>query len=202
VSTTPAKSSTTSPKTVTKTTKVVNNNTGVTTSTTVVKSGGSTSITKTKTIGAAKTVSPVKLASPVLADQWIAEPNDKLTVCGPLALANSLLAVTGVRATTRDILRLYSDAGGSADSGVTIEDALAAAASTGLAGCRVASFGPVTDDSYFAPGRVLGLDLAITPDGHAAATDPLGGLILWGLSFDPQDVTGRITEAWALTWQS
>src|SRR5450755_4375650 len=137
----------------TKTTvvKTVNNITGVTTAKRTVVSGGSSSTTTTKTIGtkvsapkkaAAKakaTKAPAKAAGTVLeaGTPWIIGPNESgWTMCGPVAVANHLLAVTGVEASNGDIERLYRTAGGIGDTGAPLEFCLAAAHVSGLAGCR------------------------------------------------------------------
>ena len=86
-------------------TRTINNRTGVTRSTTVTRSGGSTTTTRTTTIGKPKRAAssgkkaasaPAKAAGEVLeATRWITGPNDGgWTMCGPVAVANHLLAVT------------------------------------------------------------------------------------------------------------
>lgn len=194
----------------TTTIKTVNNRTGVTTSSTTKVSGGSTTVTRTTTIGKPKSVSsahktgtttkaPAKAAGAVLQDtRWITGPNDTgWTMCGPVAVANHLLAVTGVEASNRDIERLYKAAGAIGDSGAPLEFFLAAATSTGLAGCRLAAYTPagrVTD------AGVLLLAVNGVTDLHAAAVTPTGDAVLWGTAVPLAVLDARVEDAWSLTW--
>ena len=189
-------------------TRTVNNRTGVTRSTTVTRSGGSTTVTRTTTIGKPKKAgasgkksasSPAKAAGLVLADtQWITGPNDTgWTMCGPVAVANHLLAVTGTEAPNAAIERLYRAAGGIGDSGVPVDFVLAAAASTGLAGCRLASY---EETERIADAGVLLLAVNGVTDLHAAAVTPAGHAVLWGAEFSLADLDARIVAAWSLNW--
>jgi hypothetical protein len=194
-----------SPKSVTTTTKTVNNRTGVTKSVSVVKSGGSTTTTRTTTIGTPKktssaksTSTPAKAAGTVLAERWIAGPNDGgWTMCGAVAVANHLLAVTGIQASNAAVERLYRDAGGLGDSGAPMEFLFAAAASTGLQGCRLASWSP----AITAPAAGIALMLLPgIPDAHAAAITPGGLAVMWGDEVPLASLDALVLDAWSLTW--
>lgn len=191
-------------KTITKTTKVVNNNTGVTTSRSITRTGNTTTITRTTTIGKPKTTSssaststPAKTAAAmVLGEAWITGPNDTRDLCAPVALANCLLAATGIQASNGDIERLYKAAGGIGDSGVPLLPVLAAAASTGLAGCRLATYRPAAglDDADLLLIALAGLDSL-----HAAAAGH-GDVVMWGAAVPLDDLNAAVIGAWSLTW--
>jgi len=193
------------PKKTTTTTKTVNNKTGITKSSTTTKSGGSTTTTKTTTIGkpasvstAKKTVAtPAKAAGEMLAARWITGPNDDgWTMCGPVAIANHLLAATGVEASNADVERLYKAAGAIGDSGAPLEFFLAAAAGTGLAGCRLASYGRVC----LPDAGVLLLAIGGVDDLHAAARTRDGRVVLWGDDVELETLGALVLDAWSLTW--
>jgi len=191
----------------TTTVKTVNNKTGITTSTSTVRSGNSVSVTKTTTIGAPKTVSPAsssvsspsKASGTALAERWITGPNDSgWTMCGPVAVANHLLDATGVEASNADIERLYRAAGAIGDSGAPVEFFLAAACTTGLAGCRLASYRRTLAEDE--PGVLL-LAIGGLPDLHAAARTRDGEVVLWGAGVRLAEWDAFIIGAWSLTWQ-
>ena len=196
-----------SPKSVTTTTKTVNNRTGVTKSVSTVRSGGSTTTTRTTTIGTPKKVAssgkkttstPSKAAGTVLADRWITGPNtDGWVMCGAVAVANHLLAVTGVQASNAAIERLYRAAGGLGDSGAPMEFLFAAAASTGLAGCRLASWSPAMRPSDASVALMLLPDI---PDAHAAAITRDGCAVMWGGEVPLASLDALVLDAWTLTW--
>ena len=187
-------------------TRTVNNRTGITRSVTVRRSGGSTVTTRTTTIGKAKKAgssakkasSPAKAPGTAVASRWITGPNDGgWTMCGPVAVANHLLAVTGTEASNAAIERLYRAAGGIGDSGAPLDVILAAAASTGLAGCRLAAY---QETERIADAGVLLLAVSGVTDLHAAALTPAGRAVLWGGEFPLADLDARIVAAWSLTW--
>ena len=192
-----------SPKSVTSTTKTVNNKTGVTKSVSVVRSGGSTTTTRTTTIGTPKKVSsssststPSKAAGTILADRWITGPNDTgWTMCVPVAIANHLLAVTGVEASDGAIERLYRRAGAIGDSGAPLVSFLSAARSTGLAGCRLAHYEPAT----VSDAGLLLLAIPGLPDLHTAAVAD-GSAIMWGAEVPLAELNATVLDAWSLTW--
>lgn len=187
----------------TTTVKTVNNKTGVTKSTSTTTSGGSTTVTKTTTIGAPKTTSssssvstPSKAAAAVLGERWIAGPNDAgWVMCGPVAVANDLLATLGVEASNAAIERLYRDAGGIGDSGVPVPSVLAAATCTGLAGYRLADWRV----AHPSDADVLLLTIPGADGLHAAAVRD-GQLITWGDEIPLVSLGVTIHNAWSLTW--
>src|ERR1039457_871631 len=108
---------------------------------------------------AKKKAAPVKkkaaFAGPPRDGEWITGANDVYPLCGPVAIANSLLAATGVVASNGDIERLYRAAGGHGDSGADLPALLAAAAAEGLAGCLLADQTVIpAGTSVIAPGLV------------------------------------------------
>ena len=168
--------------------------------------------TTVKKAAVKKKAAPVKkkaaFAGPPRAGEWITGPNDVYPLCGPVAVANSLLAATGVVASNGDIERLYRAAGGHGDSGADMEDLIAAVAAEGLAGYRLASTCKLTNDSYIRtarpgevwPGLVLLLSLDDVPVWHAAATAPDGAVISWGETTTISELSARVEDAWSLTW--
>jgi hypothetical protein len=187
----------------TTTVKTVNNKTGITTSTSTVKSGGSTTTTKTTTIGAAKTVSspsststPATLPGAALGGKWITDCNDSgWAMCGPVAVANTLLAVTGTRVPSAAIERLYTAGGGHGDTGVPVLAALAAARGEGLAGCRLESWRRAGLDD----ADLVLLEFGQLPGVHAAAFAGMS-VITWGTEIPLAELDARILGAWSLTW--
>jgi len=138
-----------------------------------------------------------KAALPVAAyrDQpvlWLPGCNDRLPVCAVVAVANQLLAATGITASDEDMLTLHGLAGG--DDGASIESVLDAAAHHGLAGARLTSFG-LADVGEAWPGMVCGIG---TPRGYHAVLAHPYGMISWGLLM-PR--IGTLEEAWTLTWE-
>ena len=187
-------------------TRTVNNRTGITRSTSVFQRGGSTTVTRTTTIGKAKKAassgkksasSPAKAAGAVLADtRWITGPNDcGWAMCAPVAVANCLLAATGLEAGNGDMERLYRAAGGIGDSGVPLLPVLAAAASTGLAGCRLASYAPALPDD----ADLVLLALAGLTGLHAAAVTGEGA-VMWGAAVPLAELDAHVIDAWSLQW--
>ncbi len=113
----------------------------------------------------------VGLAIPgAIADGWILGGNDWHQGCAAVALANSLLMATGLRASDRDVLDLYWLTADDPDTGAGILATLEAAAEYGLGGYRptFALCGlPAAD------GEFVGLpDLVV----HADVADPARGL--------------------------
>src|ERR1039458_8656013 len=177
--------------------------------TTVKKAAAKKTVAKkapAKKAVAKKKAAPVKkkaaFAGPPRGGEWITGPNDVYPLCGPVAVANSLLAATGVVASNGDIERLYRVAGGHGDSGADMEALMAAAAAEGLAGCRVAGYQKVITPgtSVIAPGLVLLLSLDDVPVWHAAATAADGRVISWGETTTISELSARVEDAWSLTW--
>lgn len=187
----------------TLTVKTINNKTGITTSVRTVSSGGSVAVTKTTTIGIAKTVSkPTSTAATAsgtaLGEKWVTGPNtDGWTMCGPVAIANHLLAVTGIEATNRDIERLYRRAGAIGDSGAPMELFFDAAISDGLAGCRLKDYRTCP---FYEHASVALLHIDGMPGQHAAAIASDGTFVLWGDEVEPYLLHGHVLDAWSLTW--
>jgi hypothetical protein len=155
---------------------------------------------------AKKKAAPVKkkaaFAGAPRGGEWITGPNDVYPLCGPVAVANSLLAATGVEVSNGDIERLYRAAGGHGDSGADLEDLLAVAAAEGLAGCLLAGQTVIpAGTSVIAPGLVLLLSLNDVPVWHAAATAADGRVISWGETTTISEMSARVEDAWSLTWQ-
>ena len=120
---------------------------------------------------------------------WLPGCINELPVCYATAIANHLLAVTGIAATDADVLKLHALAGG--DDGATISHALEAAVEYGLAGVKLRGAMPC---AQILPGMVVGVQ---TRRGyHAVLTHPYG-MISWGMLL-PR--TGEPQEAWALDW--
>src|ERR1039457_1263884 len=177
--------------------------------TTVKKTAAKKTVAKkapAKKAVAKKKAAPVKkkaaFAGPPRGGEWITGPNDVYPLCGPVAVANSLLAATGVVASNGDIERLYRAAGGHGDSGADMEDLMASAAAEGVAGCRVAGYQKVIvpGTSVIAPGLVLLLSIDDVPVWHAAATAPDGRVISWGETTTISELSASVEDAWSLTW--
>ena len=174
--------------------------------TTVKKTAAKKTVAKkapAKKAVAKKKAAPVKkkaaFAGPPRDGEWITGPNDVYPLCGPVAVANSLLAATGVVASNGDIERLYRAAGGHGDSGADMEDLIAAVAAEGLAGCRLAGY-RLASDLDVRPGLVLLLSIDDVPVWHAAATAPDGRVISWGETTTISEMSARVEDAWSLTW--
>jgi hypothetical protein len=123
---------------------------------------------------------------------WLPGCDEELPVCAVTAVANHLLAATGIIAADDEMLALHELAGG--DSGATIGDILDAAVTCGLAGRRLARFGMADRTS---PGTVAGLRMAA--GYHAVLVAPAGMMISWGMIL-PQ--LGDPEEAWYLDWEA
>ena len=162
--------------------------------------------TTVKKAAVKKKAAPVKkkaaFAGPPRGGEWITGPNDVYPLCGPVAVANDLLAATGVVASNGDIERLYRAAGGHGDSGADMEDLLTAAMAEGLGGYRVAGYRHATAAGMWPlPGLVLLLSLDDVPDvWHAAATAPDGRVISWGETTTISEMSASVEDAWSLTW--
>jgi hypothetical protein len=123
---------------------------------------------------------------------WLPGCDEERPVCAVTAVANHLLAATGIIAADDEMLELHGLAGG--DSGATIEDILDAAVTCGLAGRRLARFGMADRAS---PGTVAGLRM--TGGFHAVLAAPAGMMISWGMVL-PR--LGDPEEAWWLDWEA
>jgi len=112
-----------------------------------------------------------------------------LPVCGPVAVAEHLLAATGVYATDSQILDLAGRT-----SGGCLADYLEQASAGGLAGVRLARFWRC-DDELAVPGLVYGVQFR---RGYHTVLMLPGGLLSWGMLLP---VIGRPLEAWDLKWE-
>jgi len=120
--------------------------------------------------------------------------NSLYPVCAPVAVANHLLAVTGIRVSDHDILMLHRLAG-NGESGMLIEDVLQAASEGGT--CwpwPLKAFWRAEPDPGV-PGLVIGMSL---PHGEHAVLSHPDGMVSWG-SVMPWE--GESQEAWALEWE-
>jgi hypothetical protein len=126
---------------------------------------------------------------------WIAGQNNEQPSCVATAIANSLLAIKGVRATDDQVLRLHRHAGG--DDGVRISDALASVMQSGLAGYRPSGYW-LTGYSG-SNGLIVGLSDGV--NDHAA-TLTYQGLISWGAPLDAELAQGWLYdgESWCIDW--
>ena len=113
-----------------------------------------------------------------------------LPVCGPVALAEHLLAATGTAASASGIITLWQAA-----EGTTLPELFEAARELGLDGNRLASFEPCDPDCG-APGLVYGIRLG--RGYHAALSAPGGGMISWCRLLRR---AGTPEEAWHLEWE-
>lgn len=111
-----------------------------------------------------------------------------LPVCGPVAIAEHLLAATGVYATDGQILDLAMRT-----SGGCLADYLEQAATGGLAGVRLARFWRC-DDELAVPGLVYGMQFR---RGYHSVLMRPDGMLSWGMLLP---VIGRPLEAWGIKW--
>ena len=168
--------------------------------------------TRAKVKKTAKATSRRRLTAPSLAGLWLG--NDLYDSCAVVAVANSLLAATGIRPAGTDLLDLYLAAAGGRDDGATIADVLAAATDLGVAGIRPVTFRLLEPGESLDAGMVLGVTLTRAQQSqpvwdaadaavwgpHAVTITP-AGVATWGTVIP---VTGRwletCDEAWQITW--
>lgn len=129
---------------------------------------------------------------------------DGIACCAAEALA-AALRLAGQRVTDDDVLELHLAAGGTVTGGVSIAEALAAAADRGLAGVRPARIHAIGRNLEFglAEFKVPVICGVALPGGpHAITLDPrAGGAWSWGELYPlGQLVPGRVDEAWQVTW--
>jgi hypothetical protein len=180
-------------------------------------SNTTTTITKTTTVTKGKKVTTVKkVTAPAKSSsssssttkasklarapigEWICGPNSEWPLCAPVAIANSLLACAGIRASHGELERLYGAAGGHRGTGAPLAALLAAAAARGLAGCGL-TWEPLHGDYTAVPGAVVLLDL--DAGLHSAAITSGGLAVLWGQPSDVTTLTGTAEEAFRMTWR-
>ena len=153
-----------------------------------------------------------KLANPAaMPGGWILGGNDRRNSCAAVAVANSLLAVTGIRATDAQVEALYAAATGRRDRGATIPETLTAARA-GLAGWYPATVTQLDDGEPIAgDGLILYLDLQTAqrrqdvwdyeptrPWGDHAGILAGGHVITWGAA---HPVTPSFLAAQAVAWR-
>ena len=122
---------------------------------------------------------------------WLPGCDEELPVCGVTAVANHLLAATGIAATDEEMLALHLLAGG--DDGARIETVLDAAVHEGLAGHKLILFGPADRPS---PGTICGLSMG---SGYHAVLAHPWGMVSWGMLLP---WAGSLEEAWYLDWEA
>jgi hypothetical protein len=160
----------------------------------------------------------VALAAPPLPGGWILGGNDRYPNCAAAAVANSLLACTGVRPSDADVLRLHLAAAGDLDVSASIAGVLRAAAESGLAAAGPASCELLDEDEPPAEdGLILDLDLAEAqmlegawdwepdPDwGMHAAVLAGGSVITWGgvIPVTAEFLEFQVAAAWRVVWEA
>lgn len=113
-----------------------------------------------------------------------------LPACAAVAVAATLWCQTGTELEAAEIWSLYRLAGSTTLAGV-----IEAAASTGLAGYRIASWTP-WDPDIMLDGLIYGI--AIEEGYHAVLTVP-GGMLSWDTVLP---LAGTPQEAWLIEWTS
>lgn len=141
--------------------------------------------------GTKKAALPVAVCDYTGPSLWMPGCINELPVCYATAIANHLLAATGIVSTDADILKLHELAGG--DDGARIDLALEAARDHGLAGVKLKGFDGC--EAIF-PGMVVGIQ---TRRGYHAVLAHPYGMISWGLLLPRH---GEPQEAWALEWDA
>jgi hypothetical protein len=126
-----------------------------------------------------------------VAGGWLLAGNDQHGNCGPVAAANSLLALTGATAADTQIRALGTDPG-------PLSSLLGQLAWTGLAGYGLAACPELDPDEPLAGDLLLEL---LLPDGqiHAAALHD-GAAITWGQQIRVPD-SWLILRAWRPQWK-
>ena len=126
---------------------------------------------------------------------WLGGGNDWLPTCAATAIANHLLASTGVEASLWDILCLHLAAGGDLEEGgPDLAALLELCRDDGIAGTHLTGFWRADD---YEPGLIAGLAY---PDGAHAVLTTATGIITWGEEQPIRD--GLLDEAWALSWEA
>lgn len=192
MATTPKKTSSSSDTTttITKTTTVTKGKKVTTVKKVTAPAKSSSSSTKSTTKAS-------KLATAPLGE-WVCGPNAERPLCAPVAVANSLLACTGIRASHAALERLYAASGGCGDTGAPLAAVLAETERSGLAGCGL-TWEPLHGDYTAVPGAVVLLDL--DAGLHSAAITSDGLAVLWGEPSDVTTLTGTAEEAFRLRWR-
>lgn len=122
---------------------------------------------------------------------WITGFNQEAPTCVPAAIANSLMAVTGLGVTDDEVLELFERAGGDRH-GVSVAECIAALATHGIGGHRphgacCVSLGELN------LGDIIGLA------GSHTACYTTDGLVSWG-DILTEYLAGDVEEVWRITW--
>lgn len=161
------------------------------TSVTTVKTGGKVTSTTTRkyivvkarpATAAQKSAAAKKAAAsrkrgavaPCADGWWVTGDNDRLETCVPVALANSLLIVTGLRVADWQI--------------------------RALAGLRAVTDVLGALDVPFRPAEGLHDGVILGVAGAHAVTVHDGALVSWGAEY-PLDALGPVEEAWEVDWR-
>jgi hypothetical protein len=147
---------------------------------------------------------PVKKAAAVapglaarLPGWWLPGCNDVAPTCAATAVANHLLASTGLAMSEDQVMALHALAGGTGEDAVAIADVLEAIQGrrmgAGNGSARLHAFTPV-DTSVILTGLVVAVSL---PHARHAVLSHPQGMVSWGQVL-PWD--GEPEEAWALEW--
>jgi len=143
----------------------------------------------------AAAIAPVSLPPEVSLPGWSLGCNDVAPSCAAAAVANHMLASTGLTMTEGEIRMLHKLAGG--DEGAMISDVLEALRANWKSFCqgraRLVSFTP-TDEDVLVAGLVVGISLPHAR--HAVLSHPFG-MVTWG---QVMPWAGEPYEAWALEW--
>jgi hypothetical protein len=137
---------------------------------------------------------PGPVSAPLLPG-WSLGCNDVLPSCAATAVANHLLAATGVMMAEKEVAWLHERAGG--DDGATIESVLELLAWDASVirqrPVRLRSF-TRTDEEVIVAGLVVGVSL---PHARHAVLSHPQGMVSWGRVLP---WAGEPYEAWALEW--
>ena len=142
-------------------------------------------------VKAKKAALPVSQSTWTGPSLWLPGCNAERPTCIVTAIANHLLAATGVQASDASILELHERAGG--DGSATIATVLEAAADYGLAGQLLEKFGP-GDPEGVVPGVIYGVTMR--RGYHAVLAHPYGMVSwCWFMAW-----SGEPQETWELQW--
>lgn len=132
-----------------------------------------------------------------MAGWWLTGANDAFPTCAVAAVANHLLAVTGLAMTDEEAVALHALAGD--DDGAVMAAVLEALRASGLpvaGGCAKLTAFRQADEGAIVPGLVA---VTVLPQGRHAVLAHPGGMVSWG-AVRPWE--GTAAEAWALEWET
>jgi hypothetical protein len=141
-------------------------------------------------------VAPEETAVRLPGFSWLMACNDFAPTCAAAAVANHLLACTGLAMSEDDILQLHTMAGGDngADIAAVLECMHAHRNCFGAASKAWLATYTRTDEDVIVAGLVVGVRLPHA--GHAVLSHPQG-MVSWGRVMP---FAGVPQEAWALEW--